>query len=196
MVIPASDGRGLSIGLGIGYGIPYGKAADDMGTGTAALSRVISGSVPLSLSAGFRFVPQLHIGMYGSYAPGIGADAPGSACPPTGRTRCTGAFARVGAEIQLHMLPLALIDPWIGVGTGYEFLWVNPGTMQFTFQGWEMVNLQAGADVRIRKGLRIGPFINFTIGRYDYTVIETIEGGAVVSHFSNTALHYWLMAGI
>jgi hypothetical protein len=109
----------------------------------------------------------------------------------------------LGLEAQYHFLPDRSVDPWLGLGAGYEYLSQNltfvsddpqdsfETTFHGTYRGPEFVNLQAGLDLKPADALAIGPFVSFSIGEF---TSQTLEGsGASVGL---RARHEWLTIGI
>jgi hypothetical protein len=158
-----------------------------------AFGDMSAGAIPLIVDLGWRFLPQLYLGAYGQVAPVVvrtGTDA----CPDS--ADCSGVNWRIGVELDYHPLPASRLDPYVGVGAGYEMLHrsVNgPITVSSSAvgttgmgggtgttapksgmtnasiidQGWEMAAVTLGLDVRASDMLGIGPFVTGTFGRYD-----------------------------
>jgi outer membrane protein W len=103
------------------------------------------------------------------------------------------------------MVPLGRIDPWIGLGFGYEWLTANGNfassetSASATLRGWEFVNLQGGVDWAVSDDVAIGPFVSVSFA--EYTNISTdCSGGAcgsgVSESLSDKALHNWVVVGL
>jgi hypothetical protein len=157
------------------------------------------------LDLGWRVLPQLYVGAYGQVAPNMTRNTAG-ACP--GGTDCSGLDWRVGLEADLHFWPSSRLDPYVGVGGGYEILHrtvsgplaVPLGTQtktgmvdaSITDRGWEMVNVTAGLDVRMARSIGLGPFVTGTLARFDIhngTESTVLDGGTVSSGSVRGVVH-------
>jgi hypothetical protein len=199
--IPACPKPAVELGVRTGVALPLGAAASG-----AQMSDTIDAQVPVQIDLGFRPDPHLFVGAFGSYAfllPASGVCQGGS---------CSGSDVRVGLEAQHHFRPARRFDPWLGVGAGYEWLHLaswNTGATQdgvststdasTSLRGWELVNVQAGLDYALCAGVRVGPFVGFSLGEYQnasqsYT-LRGVEHEST-SDISQTALHEWLTLGV
>jgi hypothetical protein len=95
---------------------------------------------------------------------------------------------RVGGEVLIHPLGNAPVDPWFGVGTGFEWLSVSD-TPGVTFSGFEFFNLQLGIDFALGSVVRLGPYASFSMGQY------TSFSPAPMSSTDSTT-HEWLTFGV
>jgi len=199
--IPACPNPVLELGARTGVALPFGSVASG-----SPLSDSIGAQIPVQIDLGFRPDPHLFIGAYGSYGfvlPGSGVCQGGS---------CSGSDVRARLEAQFHFRPGLRFDPWLGVGTGYEWLHVaswSSGKVQdgvdtstdanLTLRGWEIVNAQAGLDYALCTGVRVGPFVGFSIGEFEnasqsYTLRGTEHASS--TDIQQTALHEWLTLGL
>jgi hypothetical protein len=179
---------GLEIALRTGFALPFGNVAGDT---SSALSDLFSGFVPLGAELGWRSSPNLFTGMSGSYALGVTKNCPS--------TSCSGHDAAIGIEIRYHALPDERIDPWFGIGAGYEWLstsqTVRGTTAIANVEGVEFVHAEAGADVATPGNVRVGPFIRFSLGQYRRA--ESGSGGTTISgEITPKALHQFLTLGV
>jgi hypothetical protein len=207
----ASNARaeGVELGARVGYGIPMGKTDDE-----SDLSEGISGMIPLQLDLGYRVTPELSIGGYVMYGLGFTGEDISDACDNTDdvvgvTASCSTHDVRLGIQAQYHFLPRKKLDPWLGLGLGYEWLTfgidVSGGGLEAdlsaTGHGFEFVNLQGGLDYKVSPGLAIGPFLSFSIGQYSETS-SSCAGNACTDFDStggdieNKALHQWLLLGV
>ena len=183
----------VELGARAGYALPIGSALD----GTK-LSSMTDGQVPLWVDAGLRVGSHWFFGAYGN----VGYAIPtGSACP-TGAS-CSGSDVRVGLEAQYRFLAAPRLEPWIGVGAGYEWLHLSESlgreSLDATLHGFELFNVQAGADYRLCKGISVGPFAALSVGEYTNESVSFSSGDGSSSRSStidNTALHEWLTLGV
>lgn len=190
---------GIELGLRLGYGIPLGSAVPG-----SDLNKNIAGELPLWVELGYRLDPRWMVGAYGLYGFGFATSDEERMCDAN-HVDCSLHDLRLGAQIQYHVVPAGKLDPWLGLGFGYEWLTAN-GTLasgvrsgSATLRGWEFVHLQAGADWPVGEGLAIGPFISFSFA--EYTNVSTDCSGAscgpgVNGPVDDKSLHQWLVVGL
>jgi hypothetical protein len=179
-------------GVRVGLAFPLGDIAQD-----AALVDSIAWSVPLQIDAGARIGPAF-VGGYFSYAFGkAGSKLDGLASK-------SASDVRVGFEVLWHFAPGASVDPWAGLGIGYEWLNfsapVGTSTVSVSVRGFEFVNAQAGLDFTLGSLFRIGPYVLANLGQYATGSgdITGASGGTVsgTSDIQNKRLHSWLSMGL
>ncbi|SEU27564.1 autotransporter domain-containing protein [Stigmatella erecta] len=188
------DGRGFSLGLRAGYGLPLGKAT---GEADANLSDVISGIIPLQLDAGYFLTSHLYLGGSFQYAPGLLAED----CEEG--ASCSISVMRFGVNLAYHTAPFAKVDPWVGLGVGYERFNLSASAefggetieASTTASGFEFAALQGGVDFKLSKHFAVGPFATFTVGQYSSLSVSDGEDSASVD-IDEKAFHFWLMGGI
>lgn len=207
----AGDDVGFELGARVGYGVPIGEFS---GEGTASISEMVSGQIPLWLDLGVR-ADRLFVGGYFQY--GIGllggdiaeecedledlADAAGNSAG------CRVRDIRVGFQLHYHLGKPNQADPWLGAGFGYEWLthstWAEAGsqdvTIDVTAKGFELLNLQGGVDFLLGQSAAIGPFFTWTLSRFDKASIscsgECEDFSDQDQDIDEKAMHYWLIVG-
>jgi hypothetical protein len=215
----SSHGHYLELGARLGYGLPMGTEAgattfsDGLGGTTtipaAALSDEVSGKLPLAIDAGYAVFPNVVLGASFEYAP---------AFTKTGQFGCAPSFdcsahgITIGLHVQYRFSPGQKIDPWLGVGGGYEFaFWhysgsftdtgTTPNTVtnlsgDYDEKGPEYLLLQGGIDFRVTPGLYIGPFANVSVGSYtSYSSSGPNQPGSS-GDLPSTGIHEWLTIGV
>lgn len=196
----AAQNTGFEAGLRLGYGIPLGSLVEN-----SDLSDGVGGQVPLILDVGYRVIPNLFVGLYAQYGfAWVGGDI-SDACDAT-NADCSAHDIRLGIEGHYHFQPREQLDPWIGLGIGYEWLGmsVEAGNTEVSFgaHGFEFINLQAGLDIRASDNFYVGPFLTLSIGQFSETTVDCDTG--VCDNFSfgasgdieNKAMHQWLLLGV
>jgi hypothetical protein len=185
--------EGPEFGLRFGYAVPFG---DVLGGGNTApdvgLRDVVSAGIPLTLELGYRFAPDF----YGGVSVGYGYLFT-TGCDPS--ANCTGHDVRLGLDLRFHLAPTRTLDPWIGVGVGYEWLTLSASSggqdQDLTVRGFEFLNLQLGADLFVSPVFRIGPFALFSFGRYtDATASSALLTTA--GELADKRVHEWLVLGL
>jgi opacity protein-like surface antigen len=160
------------------------------------LSDASSGALPLLVDVGWRIAPELYVGVYGQYAP-VFLKTYALTCPSG--SSCTAQDWRFGVEADYHFLPRSTLDPYVGLGVGYEILHTSlrgvtlvqqggtfmVATVQesFTDRGWEFVSLTAGLDWRFCESLGAGLFVLGTLGEYN---VQAASGTATTSTQQDT----------
>ncbi len=192
----AAEGSGIDLGLRLGYGIPLGSAAEN-----EKLNDLVSGQVPIWVDAGYRFAPNIMAGLYFQYG---FAFLPDSSCPSP--ASCSASDIRFGIQGQYRFMPRESVDPWLGLGIGYEWLDYSVSAGGFDasagVHGWEFLHLQGGADFKVADGFGIGPFLDFSLGQYSSGSVTTsalpVLGQPVSGSgdIQNKALHEWLTLGV
>jgi hypothetical protein len=179
------EGRpGVDLGARVGYAIPFG------------LSNTFSSAVPFVFEVGYRLEVPLTLG--GLFKYGIAQVKDDFGCGNDG-TSCSGSIVSFGIEAIYHFPLDSPYGPWIGLGTGYEWMRINlSGNNSNTTaqaRGFEFVTVQTGVDVKAKWPLSLGPFVSFSVGRYgsvsEETGSATPQPGPV-----DTAVHGWLQFGL
>jgi hypothetical protein len=187
---------GVEAGGRIGYGAAFGETTGDAGGDD--LRESIRGMMPLWLDVGYRVVPELMFGVWLQTGFGFLGDQAVDSCD-AGNLDCTVFDLRLGVQGQYHFRPVERMDPWVGLGFGYEWLTLSrkgsDGDSTLTYRGFEFLNFQAGLDFLPRKGVGVGPFASFSIGQYD-TVISTTPIEDTKVDVEERRLHHWLVFGV
>jgi hypothetical protein len=184
-VLPFAARAQLQLGARLGYGLALG----DVG-GSIAMSDFQSSHVPLQLDVAYRVTNHVAVGGYFSYGFGFVGDGMNQDCTSFG-VDCKASSTRVGAQASYAFSPGKQWNPWAGAGIGYEWNKIDAGTEDFTFKGWEYLNLQGGFDYRVNEQLSAGPWIMLAIGQYD-----TAENGGRSVTVPDKAMHQWLSFGV
>jgi hypothetical protein len=196
LLVPAAASAQLSLGARLGYGIPMGDAED---TEDGSLKDGISGIVPLQLEVGYKLTPALTLGGYVSGAYGFVGDQFEDECDTSG-VDCSARVWRVGAQLLYSFANASpSFAPWIGVGAGYEWASIKleggGEEAKVGYDGFEFLNLQAGADWKAGGNLSFGPFIMFSLGQYSNFDVES-PAGDFDGDIEEKAMHQWLTIGL
>jgi len=181
---------GAEIGLRTGFAVPFGKID---GTASGSLSDLFTGFIPIGIDLGWRFTPNFSAGLAGKYAFGITTNCPSG-------DRCSGHDVSLGLELRYHVQPDQRFDPWVGIGAGYEWLSVSEtsggNTVNVGADGFEFVHAQVGADFTVSNNVRIGPFVQLTLGQYKSENASVNGGPTRFVDVTNKALHEFLTFGV
>jgi hypothetical protein len=189
---------GPTIGGRIGLGLPYGSISNE---GEPSLDSVIGHKIPIWLELGYRFNRAVRTNLFFELAP---ATVSSSICSVGS---CDAMDWRLGADLQFHLAPYVhQVDPWIGVGFGYEWLSfqsdaVDPvsgaflGRGDFHYRGWEIVLFEGGLDFPLSRVFSVGPYLSWSLAQFAYVDTST-PAGSVSSSIFNQATHSWLEIGL
>lgn len=145
----------FEIAVGTGYTQGGGKLGGALGN----LEDISGPGAAVELDLGYRIIPQLTVGAYGTFAKYQHGDLLDS------NTDVLGATA--GLRAAWHVRPDTSIDPWVSLGSGWRGLWLNPSSGKVTsLQGLELARLQVGVDYRISKDIAITPVIGGSISTF------------------------------
>ena len=141
---------------------------------------------PIVVDVGYRLSEFVFVGAVGQIA--LGTLGSGS-CGPT--DSCLEWNGRVGAEVQLHPLGRAgRLDPWFGVGFGYEWQTYQGSSETLTVSGFDFLNVDVGLDFPVGK-IHLGPFFGFTLGQFSHA-----SDSGKSNSIDDKALHYWFCLGL
>jgi hypothetical protein len=161
------------------------------GTPTLYLSDLVSAGIPLWGAAAVRLDDHVSLGAFASYSVLFRKNCPAS-------TSCSGHDVRAGIDLQVHPLGAAAVDPWAGVGFGYEWLTATDSgggvTQQLGVRGFELASVEAGVDFALAPALGVGPFAALAFGQYDEASLSGPVSAS--SPVANKTLHEWLMLGV
>lgn len=177
---------GPEIGLRVGYALGGGVIYSGL-----TLSDTMNGAVPIQLDVLWRFLPELYAGIYGQFAPVFRKNDP-TACPEN--FSCSSQDWRFGVEGEYHFLPRIDLNPYVGLGAGYEILHSTASgatpiptslgsvsgnaNVSSIDRGWEFASFIVGFDWRLTAMLNIGPYLSGSIGEFDvHSGTETLSAG-------------------
>jgi hypothetical protein len=183
--------QGPVFGMRLGYGIPSGRISDE---GDPRLGDLIDHQIPIWLEMGYRFTPFLWGSLHGQISP---TSVDYTYCAGT---HCDAMNYRIGADLQLHLMPYGPFDPWLGIGFGYE--WLNAEAFDdagvftdFTFSGWQLPLLEAGMDFSLSPSFALGPYVAWAPGTYHN--VDATQGGLTIrSRINDKAFHSWFQIGV
>jgi len=216
----------VELGLRTGYGFPFGNAygggnlgVDYLGHGypSTALGDIIVGQVPLWFDVGARLTDRHYVGAYLSYGFGIEPGERKARCYRLTRfdiysrllsqldpnstdvdVSCSTSDMRLGARYAYHLGSPKELDPWVGIGVGYEWarsmISRGPDSIKMSLRGWEFVNLELGLDLPVAEQGAIVPFLTFALAEYGSAspLAPPYSSGSI----SDRTLHGWLFLGV
>jgi len=213
---PARAETKLELGARTGYALRFGESS--AGEASAVVSGDLAESqVPLWFDLGARAGSHAFIGAYLQYGVVVLDDELVESCSELDRTyreqggnaSCRVHDLRLGAQFHYHFVPPGRgVDPWVGVGFGYEWLSAGvfaqgdagSGDFGLTLHGFEFVNVQAGLDVPAAGAMTVGPFVAFSFGAYERLsrscLGELCSEADATDRLRDAALHQWLFFGL
>jgi hypothetical protein len=192
LAAPGSDRAGIDLGVRIGYAIPFGDIDHDRGS----LAGWVSGALPVMIEAGYEFDRHFTVGPYFQFAFAQMKEDTSTRCASD--SGCSGWIVRSGLQGFYNLSVARLVVPWVGLGLGYEWTDYSGtiGNIGFSgsASGFEFVNVQVGGDFPLGQGMKVGPYIAFSVARYS-SVSGTLGGLGGTSDVSSPAVHEWLQFG-
>jgi hypothetical protein len=183
----------FTLGARISAALPMGSVSSDPGTGPLLIDELATLSIPLQVDGGVTVGGKWFVGGYVQYGWNvlqIGQCKVGETCTLTG--------LRVGVQ-ALFSLQEQGDTPWVGVGTGYEWLFTRYSSAAFVTTldvgGWEFVNLQVGYDVVVSPGWKVGPWISGSVGEFSQARLG-YDGQTSDQNIPNKAIHGWFQLGV
>ncbi|HSY24895.1 MAG TPA: hypothetical protein VK841_22375 [Polyangiaceae bacterium] len=189
----------LDLGARFGAAFPFGNAIG--GNGNDLDNAISNQIIPLWLDLGVRLADNWYVGSYLSFGVASLGTNFNAVCNTQG-VGCSGNDVRWGIEGTYHFLPNNRVDPWLGVGFGYEWLSFSQSqgnaSQSEGLSGWELGSIQTGLDIRALDGfpLGIGPFAQFSFNEYTNESGSNSGGGSTGASINNQAVHFWLMFGV
>jgi hypothetical protein len=192
----------LELGARLGYmlaaGSYFGGSPITAANGTAVLGGT-EGGLPVVVDVGVRIGKYVFLGAFAQY--GLMATncfTPGGAFTVS----CSAHDVRVGAELQVHTRPRSGVDPWFGIALGHDWLTAKASesdpasdVVQYTFDGWNLLDVMLGVDFRTSGGSGIGPYIEVTSGSFD-NFDTSLSGHSSTHGIGTTSPHQWLALGV
>jgi hypothetical protein len=195
LLVPAASHAQFSLGLRLGYAPAMGDAAKDQ-----KMSDGVKSQIPIQLDGTYRVTRDVAVGGYFSY--GFGQADLGGLCD-VGGVDCSANVMRFGVQgtYTFNDVKAALV-PWAGVGFGYEIgnAEAKDATdkVEFTYSGFEFLNVQVGGDYRVNDQFSVGPYLSFSVAQYSKAKVENSLTPALNfdGDITDKGVHEWFGFGI
>jgi hypothetical protein len=189
--------KGFQLAVRTGASVPFGQVSS-----TVAMSDSFSVQVPLIFDIGAKPLPWLFVGGFLGTAIGGAAGQVLQTCQALG-VSCLGVGARGGVIAEYNARPGEAYDPWFGVGFGYEIGASsgsnNGNNISNSYRGFEYIHFLGGVDFRLQEWFGIGPFLDASVGSYDFAESQSNTGGLIQERggtVTDKSLHIWLTLGV
>jgi hypothetical protein len=190
---PSDPPLQFTLGVRVSAALPMGSVLSDPITGALLIDELVAVSIPLQLDAGVTLSGRWFVGGYVQYGWNVlqlGQCKVGESCSLTG--------LRVGVQALFSLYDQG-DTPWFGIGSGWEWLFTRYSSASFTttldVSGWEYVSFQAGYDVVVAPGWKVGPWISGSVGEFSRASLG-YDGQVTDGNIPNKALHGWLQLGV
>jgi hypothetical protein len=204
--VDAAHRSGFTSGLRLGAGLPIGAAGRDALDAERTLSDLAPWRAPVWVDVGYS-LGALTLGVYAQ----VGVGGTGDAC----LADCDWSDIRFGISGELRLAHGAVVDPWIGLGLGYEALsyrtlfsatvtddmgQASTVSVRATerFVGPELL-VHGGLDFQVEDALRVGPFAALSLGQYTSDSYDCTPDNPACPSGSSVdggALHGWISFGV
>lgn len=187
---------GFEAGVRTGAALPIGNAGRDVDGVTRKLSSLTAWRTPVWLDVAYRVSPHASYGVYGQ----LGVGGTGRGC----NGECDFSDLRVGAQGLWRFSPEHAIDPWLGLGVGWESLSYRSLSTETGVSNTELlagpeVLLQGGVSLRVEDALQIGPFVSAGVGNYIRDSYKCFPEGLdcpTGTSVAGSGFHTWLGLGL
>jgi hypothetical protein len=177
---PASDSVELTVGTG------YAQGFGDIAANRPNLTDVAQPGGSVQIGVGYRVIPQLSLGVYGTGAMFSRGDQVDSSSNLYSAT--------AGVEAAWHFLPSAnQLDPWVSLGTGWRGYWIHGDQGTTSLQGLQLAKLQAGLDYRVTRDIAISPVIGADLSMF---LSESTPFASGFSNITDPKVNTFLFGGL
>jgi hypothetical protein len=176
-----SNKNAVELTLGTGYAQGVGNVA----SGEPSLTDIAHPGGAVQIGVGYRLLPQLTLGLYGSGAMfGRGDQTDHS----------TNLYSTTaGVEANWHFLPAGqVLDPWVSLGSGWRGYWMDADRGTTAMHGIELAKLQVGLDYRLAEAVAISPVIGADLSTF---VTRSTPERNTFKNISDPNVNAFLFAG-
>jgi hypothetical protein len=189
---PLRASHGLQVGVRLAVAHPGGQPGQGAPATTPSMGELAEAWAPLGLDVGYRFNPYVYFGGTLLWGATFGDDS--AVCAACGFRYDFQALT----ELRLYPAPEATVNPWFGVGIGWELMHLNfvseGPTGTANYQGPVLGNFEIGLDVR-RRAVAIGPYFGVELAEFALRNLDPTpphETSSIGAH----ALHEWFTLGL
>jgi hypothetical protein len=177
---PVNNAVELTIGTG------YEQGFGNIASAQPSLTDIAQAGGAVQAGIGYRLIPQLTLGIYGTG----GMFGRGDAVDHSANLYT----ATAGVQADWHFLPRGIaFDPWLSLGTGWRGYWVHADQGTTSLQGMELAKLQVGLDYRVDQAVAIGPLVGVDVSTF---FTQSTPASSSFSNISNPNVNTFLFAGL
>jgi hypothetical protein len=150
--VPVKFEAALRVGLGLTFDTGY-------------LNSTSFVAMPLGGDVGIRIDGGTFVGAFFQYS--LFGSRRSAFCNGT----CSSNTGEAGVEVLWHPLGNGGMDPWLGLGTGYEWTtFADSVSASGSSSGWEIFCVQFGVDFALGSVMKVGPYASFSVTEYVWNV--------------------------
>lgn len=200
----AAAGPGFEVGVRSGYAFSAGRLGAPPNSNDRDLGDFVTGQIPLWLDLGYRLNSDFYLGGYFQYGFGFVNDDDQSLCR-NANVDCSASDIRLGVMGRYALGSLGPTTPWVGLGLGYEWVKLSvhqsvlgSTTTDSSSSGFEIANLQVGADYAVTSRVAVAPFVSVSFGQYRSSSTKTVIGSTTTTldqDYDKKSLHEWILIG-
>jgi hypothetical protein len=178
----AAATNAVELTVGAGYAQGFG----DIGTNQPTLTDVAEPGGAVQIGVGYRIIPQLTLGLYGSGAMFGRGDRVDSS---------TNLYSAAGGvQADWHFLPARYeFDPWVSLGTGWRGYWIHGNQGTSSLQGLELAKLQVGVDSRLARTIAISPVVGADLSMF---LSQSTPASDSFSNITDPKVNTFAFAGV
>lgn len=184
---PATSGSGPVVSARLSGGRSWGDISGDTFPVHEQLTYVTS--------AGFEGLWRLHPRWDAGLTVELGHAPIAPTICPAGAT-CWGWLGRAAALVRFHAAPALWLDPWVALGAGVLVADVRIVSTSQRWEGFEVLRLEAGAELWRGGRLSLGPFVSSSLDQFTREVVHGAGHPVETAPLPNRAWHGWVMGGI
>jgi outer membrane protein OmpA-like peptidoglycan-associated protein len=173
--------RSLELSIATGYAEGFGN----VGAGARSLQDLSAAGGGVQLGIGYRIVPNLTLGAYGS---GAAFGHGGNVDRNTNLQSWT-----AGVEAGWHFLPTSEIDPVVSLGTGWRAYGITTPNGDTWQHGLELARLQFALDYRLTPHLAISPVVGADMSLF---LTQWAPGDGSYQPISSPNVNTFVFAGV
>jgi hypothetical protein len=177
---PVKDAVELSVGTG------YAQGFGDIAANRPTLTDVGQPGGAVQVGVGYRVIPELSLGIYGTGAMFSRGDQVDNSTNLYSST--------AGVEAAWHFLPSAHdLDPWVSLGTGWRGYWIHGDQGTTSLQGLQLAKLQVGLDYRATRAIALSPVIGADLSMF---LSESTPLASGYSNITDPKVNTFLFGGV
>ncbi len=177
------------VGVHTGWAVPLGATEKDVPLHVNA-----AGQIPVGVDLGVRVARPVIVGLYAQYGAVITRSSNDWTSVCQIGQDCSGSDVHLGVQAHYHFAPGQRLDPWLGMGIGYETYTLHAAGTRFKWSGIEVANVQIGLDVGLGRVISVGPFLGLAMAQFSKLDVTPADQG-FSGPVQNPGIHDWFCMG-